>query len=989
MVLRISVHDRLIAATACITSYSQKCVSVLARLLRLQCKCDEHNVGLAAHLDLNLKSSSGFLADVSFPALFGSIQSLTASWKAVETKMASASVASSLPALLKWWRKIHDARDGASLGDTILRALQLSAAHTSALVMKSGPMWAWLLKTRPAVASFMSLTLRTLAQGDDEQDIFAMIASPMHTMADVCNQLLLLCNDGAVTSNFVATAAAILRTVENQLEVLLSHPPTFKLLHMLKLSWVQVSKVAFVSALPPPPGLLSAPPLPTAISTASFVPDCIAVIVVVGATIRIVFPCWPWVLQLPCTGSTLDVDATGMNESTSTALLNYSSVGSIHLVFHSKVHEKSWFDLLNKDHQLRASAAADDGDWKICCSIVDTEQRSDLIREYTVYIIHVTHGRLEWKVSRRYSDFEQLVKQLQKELPSWAFLQLLQLPSAKSIGQNLKKNSFAVVEKRRIQLELYLVDVCSRRAACKSNCFRKFLDFQTHFVEGDDAKSNASHESNHASSPSTSSPSLRGAAVAVLASVSMTGAARRPSVILRRVNTAPEPSALLESHAASARISRMTSMRRGDSFSDKKPGITEPAMYSVLYKRGGFHNAGFLSKNSWKNKVVAIWRGLLAYWPAVEEDKMRVEPLDQMGNPTSVVSLVGARITNFAERAHSFEIHVSSGVITLAAHSSEACAAWLSCLVSCIVPSSEAFTPPDISILLGHAPARPTPQRDSPSASLATSTPPPPSRAEQGAGGGGGGIATWFSFPLSSAKDKSDIMQLLLLIAAAQSLLEEMPAVVSSSLADALADMHGEVYSTLRSTATGRSTPDASWIRLKTVTSEAKQDMFQQLLFRVGAISIMGPQQPYALTSASHASGAAVEAVAILLCLRAYLDEQGQPLLLPDDCDVAQLNHPAPVIEFIRALLNLAFFNFPVLELAAPAASGRLSPADASGDGGGGECGGHEKLDACDGQARFCHRCIVGTTNCISHHLNPNPHIFCFLHEPLPPRHVC
>jgi hypothetical protein len=189
---------------------------------------------------------------------------------------------------------------------------------------------------------------------------------------------------------------------------------------------------------------------------------------------------------------------------------------------------------------------------------------------------------------------------------------------------------------------------------------------------------------------------------------------------------------------------------------------------------------------------------------------------------------------------------------------------------------------------------------------------------------------------LSSAKDKSDITQLLLLIAAAQSLLEKMPAVVSSSLADALADMHGEVYSTLRSTATGRSTPDASWIRLKTVTSEAKQDMFQQLLFRVGAISIMGPQQPYALTSASHASGAAVEAVAILLCLRAYLDEQGQPLLLPDDCDVAQLTHPAPVIEFIRALLNLAFFNFPVLELAAPAASGRLSPADASGDGGGG-----------------------------------------------------
>jgi len=199
-----------------------------------------------------------------------------------------------------------------------------------------------------------------------------------------------------------------------------------------------------------------------------------------------------------------------------------------------------------------------------------------------------------------------------------------------------------------------------------------------------------------------------------------------------------------------------------------------------------------------------------------------------------------------------------------------------------------------------------------------------------------GGIATWFSFALSSAQNRNDLAQLLQLIAAAQTMIEEMPLIVSSFLAEALAEIDGEVYSLLRSTATGRSAPDASWIRLKALVSEAKQDMFQQLLIRVGAISVMGPQQPYALTSASCPSGATVEAVAVLVCLRAYLDEQGQPLLLPDDCDVAQLTHPAPVIEFIRALLNLAFFNFPVLELAAAAASGRLSPADASGDGGGG-----------------------------------------------------
>ena len=644
------------------------------------------------------------------------------------------------------------------------------------------------------------------------------------------------------------------------------------------------------------------------------------------------FPCWPWVLQLPCTGVTLDIDATGMNESTSTALLTHSSVGSIHLVFHSKVHEKSWFDLLNKDLNLRSSAAAEDEDWRISCSIVDTEQRSDLIREYTVYMIHVTHGRLEWKVSRRYSDFEQLVKQLQKELPSWAFNQLLQLPSAKSIGQNLKKNSFAVVEKRRIQLELYLVDVCSRRAACKSNCFRKFLDFQNHFVEGDDAQPNASIESSHTLSPSSSTPSLRGAAAAVLASVSMAGKAKRPSVSFGRAHTILEPSAPSES----ARPNRITTVRRSDSFGESKAGITEPAMYSVLYKRGGFHNLGFLSKNSWKNKAVAIWRGLLAYWPAVEEDKARVESLDQMGNPTSSVSLVGARITNFAERAHAFEIHVSNGVITFAAHSSEACAAWLSCLVSCIVPSSEAFTPPDIAVLLGHASASSAlatpPRRDSPSVSLSTPTA-PTSPSHAGDGAGLGGIATWFSFALSSAQSRDDIAQLLQLIAAAQTMIEEMPPIVSSFLAEALAEIDGEVYSLLRSTATGRSAPDASWIRLKALVSEAKQDMFQQLLIRVGAISVMGPQQPYALTSASCPSGATVEAVAVLVCLRAYLDEQGQPLLLPDDCDAAQLNHSEPVIEFICKLLNLAFFSFTIVELAS--ASGRLSPVHVHVSGGG------------------------------------------------------
>lgn len=909
LALRASLYDLLLASTAGIQAQSQKCLAVLARTARLQRKCEDHNMELTAHLDLNLKSSSGFLADVSFPVLFGSLQPLAAAWKAVEIKISSFSTASSLPALLKWWRRLFDPKDGQgpSLGHAILHALQLSAAHTSTLIMRGGPLWAWLFKSRPGVASFMSIALRTLS--DVEEDIFAMIASPMHAMAGVCSQLVSLCDLGALSFDFVISTSAIMQTVQNQLEVFLSYPPSFSAVAMLKLSWVQVSKVSFVMPIPPPPGLLSSPPLSSAVSTASFVPDCMAVVVVIDGDIRVVFPCWPWVLQLPVADATLDVDSGGCSESSSVALLNLNGVGTLHLMFYSKVLEKSWADILNKDRVLRASSSGEEADWKISCSIMDTEQRSDLIREYTAYVIKVTLGRMEWVVSRRYSDFEQLTKQFQKELPVWAFNQLLQLPSAKSVGQNLSKNSFAVVEKRRIQLELYLVDVCSRRVACKSNCFRKFLDFQSHFHEFDDSKSNVSIDSSPATSPPTLS--LRGAAAAVLVSVSTAG--RRASLSLSKIKD-PQPSdssQTSEPHTGSPHISRMTSIRRVEATEQTKPILTEPAMYSVLYKRGGFHNAGFLHKSSWKNKAVAIWRGLLAYWPAAEEDKTRLEPLHQIGNPTSVVNLVGARITKFSERPNSFEIHVSNGVITFSAHSSDMFAAWLSCLVSCIVPPSETFTSPSISVLLGLASAPSSVLFGSPTAlpgdTAATGVEPPNGVKTES-------IPSWFCFPLSSAQVKSDIGQLLLLVAAVQAALEDASPAILSSLSEALAEIDGETYSALRSVATGRSTPDASWIRLKAFVSEPKQNLFQQLLSRVGAISVAQLQQHYALTSASCAYGVAVEAAAVLVCVRAYLDEQGQPLLLPDDCDAPQLAHPAPIVEFIRALLNLSFLSFPFIE---------------------------------------------------------------------------
>jgi hypothetical protein len=864
---------------------------------------------------MNLKSSSGFLADVSLPVLFGSLQPLISAWKAVETETIPAASASSLHALLKWWCRLS-ADAGQSLSRAILHALQLSAAHTSCFIMRGGALWAWLLKLRPALVSFMSLAHRTLAVSDVEEDIFAMIAAPMHAMADVCDALVLLGDLGAVPLHFVVATSAIMQSIQNQLEVLLSYPPSFSALSVLKLSWVQVCKVSFVSPIPPPPGLLQSPPLSNAVSSASFVPDCISLLTVIDSDIRIVFPCWPWVLHAPASDATLEVDSNSSSECASTALLNLSGIGSLHLLFYSKVLEKSWSELVNQDGVHRATAcAAEEAEWKISCSIADTEQRNDLIREYTAYIIRVAHGRLEWLVSRRFSDFEHLVKQLRKELPAWAFAQLLPLPSAKSVGQNLSKNSFAVVEKRRIQLELYLADVCSRRIACKSSCFRKFLDFQSHFHETFDSKSNAPNETNSTTSPALpSSPSIRSAAAAIMA-FSTTGRRASLSVLKSRSMQAAESS---EASPDTSRGARMTSVRRFDVSEHSKPVVVEPAMYSVLYKRGGFHNAGFLHKSSWKNKAVAIWRGVLAYWPAAEDDKTRLEPLHHIGNPTSVVNLVGARITNFAERPNSFEIHVTNGVITFAAHSSEMFAAWLSCLVSCIVPSSEAFIPPNISTLLGLAPAPHTPPP--PSFPIDAS----PSTVESPKKGKSELSTSWFCFPLFTAKESHDIGQLLLLVAAVQALLEQASPTVFSSMYEALAAIDGETYSVLRGTATGRTSPDASWIRLRTLVSEAMQEVFQQLLSRVSAISAIKLQPHYALTTASCPYGVAAEAVAIVVCLRAYLDEQGQPLLLPDDCDASQLTHPQPVIDFLRALLNMSFIPFFLLESASSSSNANL-----------------------------------------------------------------
>ncbi|KPP76232.1 nischarin-like [Scleropages formosus] len=73
---------------------------------------------------------------------------------------------------------------------------------------------------------------------------------------------------------------------------------------------------------------------------------------------------------------------------------------------------------------------------------------SELVENYTVYIIEVTVGSHQWSIKHRYSDFHELHEKLTAEKKIDKNL----LPPKKMIG----KNSRSLVEKRQKELEVYL-----------------------------------------------------------------------------------------------------------------------------------------------------------------------------------------------------------------------------------------------------------------------------------------------------------------------------------------------------------------------------------------------------------------------------------------------------------------------------------------------------------------------------------------------------
>ncbi|KAM4021595.1 nischarin isoform 2-T2 [Anomaloglossus baeobatrachus] len=101
---------------------------------------------------------------------------------------------------------------------------------------------------------------------------------------------------------------------------------------------------------------------------------------------------------------------------------------------------------------------------------------SELVENYTVYIIEVSTGLYNWTVKHRYSDFYDLHEKLTSENKiEWSLL-----PPKKIIG----KNSKSLVEKRQKDLEVYLQALLTKFPASAPKALSQFLHFHLYEIHG-------------------------------------------------------------------------------------------------------------------------------------------------------------------------------------------------------------------------------------------------------------------------------------------------------------------------------------------------------------------------------------------------------------------------------------------------------------------------------------------------------------------------
>ncbi|XP_067360925.1 nischarin isoform X3 [Channa argus] len=101
---------------------------------------------------------------------------------------------------------------------------------------------------------------------------------------------------------------------------------------------------------------------------------------------------------------------------------------------------------------------------------------SELVENYTVYIIEVTDGEHKWTVKHRYSDFHELHERLTVEKKVDKRL----LPPKKILG----KNSKSLVERRQKELELYLQMLLQQFPQATPTPLACFLHFHLYEING-------------------------------------------------------------------------------------------------------------------------------------------------------------------------------------------------------------------------------------------------------------------------------------------------------------------------------------------------------------------------------------------------------------------------------------------------------------------------------------------------------------------------
>nr|XP_046236500.1 nischarin isoform X4 [Scatophagus argus] len=101
---------------------------------------------------------------------------------------------------------------------------------------------------------------------------------------------------------------------------------------------------------------------------------------------------------------------------------------------------------------------------------------SELVENYTVYIIEVTDGEHKWTVKHRYSDFHDLHEKLTVEKKVDRRL----LPPKKMLG----KNSKSLVERRQKELELYLQTLLLQFPQATPTPLSYFLHFHLYEING-------------------------------------------------------------------------------------------------------------------------------------------------------------------------------------------------------------------------------------------------------------------------------------------------------------------------------------------------------------------------------------------------------------------------------------------------------------------------------------------------------------------------